>query len=339
MFSVIFIDRRSRVLICAFFCFLIVYLIFFTGLKSPDVAPDYYNYSDWLHSFVDSPQLKFVDLKDPGFLLPYSFINWIGFEDYVFFCLVASVSLLAKARFSSLVYGGQYSFFIFFLILSRFYIVHDLVQIRVGAAIAIASCAIMFLNNGSKRKGYLLFLISLSIHLSVIILFPIYLFYAFFSKYISKIFLLILIFSSFMFPYFAQYALSILSGMSRVAPYINGEYQTSAVSLFSFYFMVRLLTFLSIVILLYERLAQTERFLIFMSICGVAIQAFFSWNDAFSLRFSELFGLFDMASFCIIFRFIDQNSRACYALLLVIVAAIFYISSLRLVGVYSSLIF
>ena len=69
---------------------------------------------------------------------------------------------------------------------------------------------------------------------------------------------------------------------------------------------------------------------------GLALQISLSWNDSFSLRAAEIFGFFDMACFVMLMRLFDYRSRFLYGLMLVGMAAVFYVSSLKMVEDYRS---
>ena len=144
IFSFVNDNERTKVIGGILFSFLFVYLVFFAGLRAPEIAPDYLNYIGWLNRVGLSLDTILAEFKDPGFLLAFSLVHWLGLPDFVFFCLIAYLSLQSKVIFSKNIFLGCFSYLIFFLIFSRFYIVHDMVQVRVGAAIALASCGLIF---------------------------------------------------------------------------------------------------------------------------------------------------------------------------------------------------
>jgi hypothetical protein len=88
----------------------------------------------------------------------------------------------------------------------------------------------------------------------------------------------------------------------------------------------------------YKRLLGIEHFTLCMSVVGLAFQMLLSWNDSFSLRTAEIFGFFDMACFVMLMRFFNYRSRLVYGFLLFGIASIFYISSLKLVDAYASVL-
>ncbi|TWR92319.1 EpsG family protein [Pseudomonas saxonica] len=312
----------------------VVGLAIFAGFRSPDIAPDYLNYVSWLKSIQEN-NLFFDEMKDPLFVGTYLVINDLGFSDTSFFFLIALLSLGFKYLFSKFVFDNKYVLMILFLILSRFYIPHDFIQVRVGLAIGLASCGLILFFKGRRFLGSLLYLIGLGFHLSVSIFIPVFFMLILNLQLKSRLVLSALIISSFMLSFVLPNAINIFANVERVTPYLNGGYATTATPLFSFYFMSRFFLIVLIITVYLERLSAVEKFVTLMSILGLCIQIMLSWNDAFSLRFAELFGFFDMAMFCMMYRFFDSKSKLIYSLGLMIMSFIYYYSSLKLVSEYA----
>lgn len=330
-------DQKSTVILSRFlFAVLFLFLFLFAGLRAPDVAPDYLNYISWLYQTGTSPESIFEEFKDPGFLLTFSFIHWLGLPDYVFFSFVALISLYAKSIFSNIALRSSFSYLLFFMIFSRFYIVQDMVQVRVGIAIALASCGMIFFYIEQKAKGIIFYFLALGFHLSVIAFLPCFALVMLGFRYVGRVGIAVLLGSSFALNSIISGFADHLSGFSRLAPYINGEYHTSQLSLLSFYFVTRITLVVWVLISLYQKLTEVERFFLTLSAIGLALQISLSWNDSFSLRAAEIFGFFDMASFVMLMRLFGYRSRFLYWLMLVGMAAVFYVSSLKMVEDYRS---
>lgn len=310
-------------------------MVLFAGARAPGVDPDYLNYVGWLQSIYFNPDSFFTELKDPGFSALYVLLKFIGFSDAVFFCLIAFIALYAKMAFSRSVFNGAWAYFLFFLVFARFFIVHDMIQVRVGVAISLSSFALIGLYRGQRTAPLIVYLIGMSFHLSVAMFAPVVILLIAGFRHFSRFWLIAIPAASFFLGGVIVSFSSHLAAIPRLAPYINGEYATTAITFFSFYFLIRV-AFLSIVILaLYKRLSHFETFLVFMSVLGLSVQILLSWNDSLSLRFAELFGFFDMACFVMLFRFFDAKSRFLYACGLIAFGGVLYFSSLKLVGEYS----
>lgn len=338
VFSFINYSKALKVIGGIVFCFLCFYLVFFAGLRAPDIVPDYLNYVDWLHRAGQSIDTIVNEFKDPGFLLLFSVVHALGLPDFTFFCIVASVSILAKFIFSKEVLNGYLAYFVFFMIFSRFYIVHDMVQVRVGVAIALASCALIFFFKGQIIKGLFFLCLGLSFHLSVVMFFPVFLMLVFGFKGFSRGTIVAVLLCSFALTSLISGLSGWLGGFSRLAPYLNGEYQTSALSLISFYFLIRVMIVSFILVGFYQFLSDVEKFSLSLTVIGLALQILFSWNDSLSLRTAELFGFFDMVTFVMLMRFFTYKSGVAYALFLFAVGAVFYTSSLKIIDAYASVL-
>lgn len=338
IFSFVNDNEKTKVIGGILFSFLFVYLVFFAGLRAPEIAPDYLNYIGWLNRVGLSLDTILAEFKDPGFLLAFGLVHWLGLPDFVFFCLVAYLSLQAKVIFSKSIFLGFFSYLIFFLIFSRFYIVHDMVQVRVGAAIALASCGLIFFFREQYVKGILFYLLGLSFHLSVVMFLAIFVLLYFGFRKLSRFNIVALLIGAFALSSLISGFSAQLSEISRLAPYLNGEYKTAALSLLSFYVIVRAALIVFILATFYKQLSDIEHFVLCMSAAGLALQILLSWNDSFSLRTAEIFGFFDMACFVMLMRFFNYRSRIIYGMLLLGLASVFYISSLKLVDVYASVL-
>lgn len=319
-----------------YFVLLFAVMVIFAGFRAPGIDPDYSNYIEWLHSTYNNPSEIFTQFKDPGFTGLYVVLKFLSIPDTIFFCVVAFISLQAKSVFSKYIMNGAWAYLLFFMICSRFYIVHDLIQIRVGVAISLASCALVSIYRGGRFGALAVYLLALSFHLSVIMFAPIIFMVWFGFRFLNRFSLILIPALSFVF----SGAIVLLSGqlrsIERLAPYINGEYQTTAVSLFSFYFIVRLALLSFIISSLYRKMSDFERFLVFMSVMGLSLQALLSWNDSLSLRFAELFGFFDMACFLVVTRFFEKKSQILYVIGLVGLGGLLYFSSTKLVAEYAA---
>lgn len=324
--------EKGSVVLIAFI--IVVSLAVMAGIRSPDIAPDYQNYIGWLEG-VRNNNSFFDEIKDPLFVGLFLAVKELGFSDVLFFCLIAFLSLIFKYVFSRNIFDGKYCLGILFLILSRFYISHDFIQIRVGLAIGLSSVGLVFFYKARRALGSALYLAGIGMHMSVIIFSPIYIMLFFNIRHLSRRALACILLASVALSLLFPSSIEYLSNIGRLAPYLNGDYATSAIPLFSFYFMSRCIIVLLLLIFLFDQLQEIEKFVLFMSLLGVSVQLMLSWNDALSLRFAEVFGFFDMAMLFIMFRFLDSESKIIYGCGLLLMSAIYYYSSLKLVQDYA----
>lgn len=318
-------------------CFAIMCLSFalLAGLRAPTVDPDYMNYLSWLERLSNDPGLVISEPKDPGFQALYVALDYLGLNIEAFFALIALLSLGFKAYYARQVFDGRFAMLVFFMVFARFYIIHDFIQIRVGVAIAIASCALILAFDQRRWAALALYMLAVSFHAAVLAMSPAF-FLFFVSRFrVPRYWQVMILLGAVVLLGLVPLAVQHLSMFGRIAPYLSGEYKTTSISLFSIYFLVRLVFVLFLLIFVYHLLNGFERFLVFMSTLGLSFQIAFSWNDALALRLAEVFGFYDMAMLCLFLKFLNFRSRLLFMLLLLCLASVFYISSLKLVSAYA----
>ena len=304
------------------------------GFRALGVDPDYVNYVSWLGRLDQQPSLVIEEFKDPGFQLLYLAVSGLGLGHAFFFVLVALVSLAFKAYYARHVFAGRFGMLVFFMIFARFYIVHDFIQIRVGLAIAVASCAMILCYEQRRLAAVVLYLLAASFHAAVLVMLPLFLVFLVKRLFISRMLQLAILAGACLMLLVLPLAVTHLTVFSRIAPYLSGEYHTTKISLLSIYFLVRFCFAIFLIVVVYPSLEGLERFLLLMSVVGLAFQIAFSWNDALGLRFAEVFGFFDMAMLCLLLKYLNFNSRILFFLGMVVLGGIFYASSLKLVNPY-----
>ncbi|WP_286914066.1 MULTISPECIES: EpsG family protein [unclassified Pseudomonas] len=332
-----FFSKNRSVKAVVVLCFAVMCVMYglLAGLRAPTVDPDYVNYLSWLGRLDNEPSLVMTEFKDPGFQLLYLCVSALGLGHLFFFTLIALLSLAFKAFYARQVFAGRFAMLVFFMIFARFYIVHDFIQIRVGLAIAVASSAMILCYDQRRFMAVALYLLALSFHAAVLAMLPFFLLFLIRQYSISRFLQIAILAGAFLFLWCLPLAVSHLSLFSRIAPYLSGDYHTTQISLFSIYFLVRFCFAMFLIGVVYSSLNDFERFLLLMSVVGLAFQIAFSWNDALGLRLAEVFGFFDMAMLCLLLRYLNFNSRLLFFLGMVMLAAVFYASSLKLVGPYA----
>lgn len=315
--------------------YLIGVLAFFIGARGSAVGRDYDNYMDWFYRVSENSNLIISELKDPGFLYLFLGVDSVGLGVYGFLIFVAFVSLFLKFLFSIRVLAADYGYLIFLIIISRFLFSHEFAQMRSGLAIPLASIALVAFYCNNRFSAILGYALALSFHMSVLVLAPFFLLVMLRCAVWRKESLLILLVIAFFFFGLGDLVRNVLLGIERAAPYLSGEYETSSVNLFTFYFLLRLLLIITVVSFFYEIISCREKFIFLLVASGVFIQAALSWSDAFSLRLSEVFGLFDAAALVIPIRYLKGlTNKLCYYFLLIVFSFIMFWSSMRLVGSY-----
>lgn len=304
------------------------------GCREPGVDHDYVNYINWLEEVGGNLTEVFKQGKDVGFILLYIFTSFFDDSYVLFFIIIAFLSLFFKLKFANLAFQGKYCLFIFLVILARFLIVHDFTQIRAGLAIAVASYGILKLINKSKTFGCITIILGVSIHLSALLLPLVYIVYMVSEN--RRYFGLLL----FSLPPAGVFMGAVIKTVlpyidsARINVYLTGEYATEHISLFSFYYLVRLVAFYGIMFFIYRKTPLNYRIYPFMASISLFLNAAFSWNDSISLRLVEVLGFFDMAMLVLPLLYFERNSKLIYFTVISTVSVLFFVSSTKIVNEY-----
>jgi hypothetical protein len=174
MDSLSFRNRRFTRPTFLFFVFLVLLLALFAGLRSGDWVTDLYGYRAWyaenyrIQELLAKPALAFQ--RDPAYFFLTSFFLSIKvpFELFLFGYALVCVSLKVKG----IVKMSNAPYWSLLLYGSTFYMLHELVQIRAGAASALFLLGIPFLVQGRRTAYVLLILLASCFHYSALTLLP-----------------------------------------------------------------------------------------------------------------------------------------------------------------------
>ncbi|WP_157952983.1 EpsG family protein [Limnobaculum parvum] len=316
-----------------------IFLSVFSGSRKPLVDRDYLGYTRWIDNIGSSFSDVVAQGKDIGFILIYKFSSIFSDGYILFFTLVSFLSILFKLKFSSTIFNGKFTLLIFFLIFSRFYLLHDFTQVRAGLAIALASYSIVFLMKYHKKKTYLFVLLAGLIHLSSLLLIVLYVIYGFIKN--KRMFFFLLLALPLLGIFMGEGIKNILPliNSDRLNVYLNGEYMTEKVSLLTSYYLVRFFVFYFLMFICYSKLISEYKIYLFFTSLSLFFHAALSWNDAIALRTVEVIGLFDMVTLILPLMCLNNRSRLLYGFLIIIVGILFYMSTMKIVNPYESYIF
>lgn len=158
-----------------YFIFLYFFFFIFSGIRG-DIGRDYstyinsyYNaakqlhyYLDWNSSFVNEPMVDII-----GSIAKY----WLGDYFYFFFLfgfIGVSLKFYAIRKYSPLVF---LSILIYY---SKFFMLHELTQIRAGVASGIILCSLHFIKSKEFFKYIIGILLACSFHFTALIALPLY---------------------------------------------------------------------------------------------------------------------------------------------------------------------
>lgn len=317
-----------------YFYALVVLLVVFAGLRSSDVDRDYTNYSEWFNGISVGELYPQDWFKDPAFVIISYLIASLGWSYVGVTLIYAAISVSAKLHFSRIVSEGRWLTLFFYLVLARSFIRHEMTQTRAGVAIALMSISIYLAFRGRKRKAGLFYFLALLFHLSALIGFPMFFITWRGFRIRSRLWLAMLVPLSLVLKYALQNILQLLSGFSRVTPYLNGGYDTAHVRVFTAYFVIRLAALLVAVLIYWKRLSDEQRLAVLGASAGIFLLISLSANDALALRSADIFGLFELVVFMIPIHFLKGHLRIVYAVFIVLLGLGFFRASLELIGPY-----
>jgi len=317
---------RADVLRFATRCVLVAVLSLFAGFFSETGSVDHENYLNMFDEVPPETALEMIALKDPLFQLMGFFLrNSDGNLAWLMF-FSTFISLGIKVRIlSSRHYNNIAGLAVIFLV-ARFFLLHEFTQIRASLGIAFLSLSIIY----AMEKKLVLVLTTLVIaaltHLSTLALLPmVVLVYRVDVKvkaYIFIIMALVIFLASLIFD---------AERLSRLAPYLTGEYQVTENTLLSTYFLFKLIILIGL-FLRWKSLTTALQGALLTSTYGIFLTWIFLQNDVLSLRLGELTAVFDCVCIAYFFRHGFKSGLFFGYLAGVIVAAVFYFSSTNIVN-------
>lgn len=316
---------------------LLLFVIFFTGLRIPGIDHDYNTYISWLSGDKKNFIAYILQGKDIGFLSLYKLVTFLSNNLALFFIIIAAISVIAKYTFCKLAFDNKFVGILVLLVFSRLYLTQEFTQVRVAIAMGIASCAVLYWYNNKKKISIVLMLTGLTFHLSVIII-PLFFIIYNYCSFLKKRYVL------FFIPLIAYFLSPLcieamhLIGSSRIEVYIDGSYHTTKLSVFSTYYLIRLFIFYFILAFVFNDINEKEKIFVYFLACSLFLQVIFSWNDVFSLRFTEVLGLFDLSALILPLKYLSRKFKLVYFLFIVLFSFVFFYSSLKIVQPYDNYI-
>lgn len=301
---------------CAIFFFYSPYfllLIFFGWVNLQELSKDYYLYYDWFN-YIKNSQVNFLSDKDPLFqYLSIFLMNVFNSIEYVFLFFI-SLSVLLKFFIGIKFFERQIIWLYFILVFCRFYILHDLTQIRASLAISLCMIGYYFFIN-KKKKYIFLFILAFLFHKSTLVFILPLLVFKFLNIYKSKLFnLVVLSFSPLLYFLSSKFSTLFFGSLNddRLSVYSDGNYsQNSEISIFSFYVLLK---FFILIINYYfwSKMSDYEKKFNFFVALGLLFQMLFSSNGVLGWRFSEIFAYFDIFCLIMVLKFLKPNDRFLY---------------------------
>ncbi|MDF7790943.1 EpsG family protein [Pantoea ananatis] len=336
-------DNKIIILIVYFLLSIAVFILF-------DFAnsPDFQSYLNWYESSVNASYLNtWVLLKDPGyyFISNFSYYLSLGVLGVIFVLFTISISTKMFVAYRFL--NAEMFFWFGVLYLSRLFIIHDLIQYRAGAAIGLCFLSFFFYLKAYRLRAGGIFLFAVSIHLSSILILVVIPLHSFLMKRQNANlfnFIIVAFILSFIVvlidPY--RFLMELMAKIpflqERIAPYIDGSYQTSAIPLLNTYVLIKIIVFIFFLRWIYlnqdKELVRKNHLLylsFFISYFSLVLGWFFRGNDSLAIRLSDFYCIYDILFFVLAMNVFTVSSKPLYRLFILISAIIFIYSSAKLI--------
>lgn len=337
VFLSFFLSRLNKKYIY-FLCLpLIIFLSWFGANNIKKISVDYENYSNWISDIFYTEKIDFFLDKDPGFALLVKGIQYLfGNEYFYIYFIFIFLGVFSKLKLAVDWLPNTLIALFLVLCLSRYYIIHDVTQLRAGLVIVLGTLlSLNFINKNINIVWYSVFLVALSsIHSSIILLLLIMILdYSF--KFLKKRYFTIIVFFSSLFSYFiggliTEKASVLFGGYFRYSVYLEtGGFEDAKISIFSFFILIKIMIVLMNIII-WEKINDFYRVLVSLSCIGLFFALAFSQIAVLGWRFSEIFAYFDIL--CIftplIFLKLDINARFLYIIFWFVMSFLMLYSSL-----------
>lgn len=318
---------------------ILFFVIIFVSYSIEDLSRDFRLYREWFDVIKNENFFDLIVGKDPAFKLIISLIQILfGNNYFIIYLIYMSMVSFFQYKFCEKIFYGYNFFILLWLIFCGTFVLHDITQIRVGLAIAISSFAIINnIQNSKNLFNFSILFLGFFLHQSIFVLiFSYFVFKIFFRLCLNRICIIVLLTVGFLSNLFLQgflnkYLNLYLFDNQRAINYLNGVEDISAVSLFSFFFIIKI-SVIVFLLFFWEQLSRINKSIVFLSSVGCFFYMFFMFNNVFALRVSELFILFSLSCFIIPFdiKILDKKFKNFWFLFLIILGFILFYSSTKI---------
>ena len=327
-------ERARRTAYVTYLAFALPLLFLIAGFRAVGVDGDSPLYLGWFNGIINDQMSDGLFSKDPAFVLFSLLVHTAGFAFEGLLALYTGICMASQFFFLKASVSARWFSLGLFLVLCRYYIPHEMTQIRASVAIPVMSLAIVRLSRRQFQQGVLLYCLALVFHLSTLIALPLCVAILCGARFETKGWLQWITGTAVLLHVAFEKLSVYLVIFSRLSDYVNGNYEVEANSLLSFYFLLRVALIVFVYFFLWEKLQRTERIIVLCSLTGLALEAAFSSNAAFAIRSAEVFGMFDVAAGLLLLQHLGRRTVPVYALLLLAAGANFYRSSTKIIEPY-----
>lgn len=302
------------------FFYLGIFVLFvFAIMRGSDVDRDYKTYISIYEYLINGDQYTI----EPTFILFTYISHALTNSPVLIFTIYALIALYYKSKY--IIYFSPYICLSLLLYYSNFYFIHELTQIRIGAASAIGFFALKYLLENNKRKFIILVMVSALFHFSMVVLL---IALTFDKKKINSQFILstyILMIASYSLIFLninplrlLQYIpISVLQEKLAIYTFQTENEMIEPVNVMSVIQIIRL----CVITLIFANAKKFENNTSMILLCKIyslspLCLALLSSLPAFAIRVSELFYVADIVVLPILASYCKQNRMVRFAIVL-----------------------
>lgn len=324
-------------------CVFVSYLLFFF-VRDVKHSQDYHNYLSWFLSVSkanDSSSL--IVFKDPAFFYLSKLAIYLNAGVNLVIFILVSISIFSKVIFIKRHETVIVASF-FFLYFCKIFFVLEMTQFRAAAAIGLSLLTFTYYIDKRYFKSFVILLLSLSIHLSsILIVFSIPVVYL--AKRVSfekatLIFVILSMLFAVLFPFKLEYFTFIPIIGERIVPYLENSGNIVSLSLLNSYLLIKVSLFIIYVFwFLFKRdpsVISVDRsnlkLFFLLSAFGTFCFISFRVSDSIALRVSEFYLVYDLLFFSYLSKVFYRDSRVYFRAVLFLLSLVFLYSSLKLLN-------
>ena len=295
-------DQVRRPFLWTYLAFVVFLLVLFAGLRSPHVDADYPSYNDAFSEIRSGPIDAQGPMKDPAFAGIAFAVATAGLTYFPIPLIYAFLALTAKTVLAYSITTERAVTIYFFLIFCRFFVLLDMTQIRVAVAIPLMSIAVYLACARKPAKAVLIYLLALAFHLSVAVGIPLFVLILCGIRFQSRNWVLLFAPLAAGASLLLDPLLQMLLNVYRVAEYVRGQEAEYDLSLISLHFFLHVGIILIVVVFCWRHLSLFERVSVVYSAFATFLYSVFITETTIATRFEQIFDLFWLSLFVIIFN-------------------------------------
>jgi hypothetical protein len=156
-----------------FFTFFLLLAFIIAATQPFGYSPDYTQYEFFFQQIrFDFLRIVQASRFEPGFSFLSGTLSWAFSSDIMVYSFLVAIAMFLKLIYTRKISFGIYFYLAIIFYFSKFFILHELTQLRVALAISFIFASCFWLWNGMRWKGVIGCVCATSFHYSSLMLFP-----------------------------------------------------------------------------------------------------------------------------------------------------------------------